>query len=241
MTACVRDQQNNYGLGKYDTYQCTEFETTHRRVIFKVSEGDELENIPRSATITAICNSEEEAKITDAHEDTDDPSKFIIRLDTKLACPSYVPIIPSPVFDATSCTFTAADQYFVDLSAIMGVSMSYTDPLFKNTITVNTCSLCGNAGENVCLTTYDGSEFSGGALASMTAEEYATFRTEGLTLTVSNGDICPDGSDKKRKTIINYICDATATEPKIVNVDQGNCTYFVTVQTKEACIQAPTA
>jgi hypothetical protein len=131
MTACLVEDESNSGLGKYETYQCSEGDK-HNSLIFNVAEGDDYNESTRAAAITTTCDNDVEAEIEIAY--TAGGGSYFFEVRTKYACPTVVPDdVPEPVFDVASCKYTAADKYFVDLSPLMGVSLSYTDPLFKNT------------------------------------------------------------------------------------------------------------
>jgi len=57
---------------------------------------------------------------------------------------------------------------------------------------------------------------------------------QGVTLTYTGGDTCPNGVH--RQSIFSVMCDATATEPQITFISENpECVYNFQVKSKEAC------
>jgi hypothetical protein len=164
------------GLGDYKNYICNERDNKHEALLMNAEGGDLVDGENTAVTISVICDTENEATISSIVETKG--SSYLIQLLSSYACPTEIDQSeddPQPIFDAAACKFTTADEFVFDLSEIMGVSLSYSDPLFENEILINTCALCSQNGQSVCLTTYDKESVGAGSLASLAAEEYCFF------------------------------------------------------------------
>ena len=165
MTACTISGDKNHGLGKADQTTGSDIDT-HDSVIFNAEGGDEFNGKSTAIAVVATCNANEEGIITDVF--TQGEGSYFVELKTKYACPETV----DPGFDLKSCRYVTDKEEVIDLAPLMGVSLTYTDKVFKDTFKINTCSSCGIADQAICITTYDNKNVGGGSLSTISAEEY---------------------------------------------------------------------
>lgn len=168
MTACEIDGESNRGLGRYKTYEASELENRHNRVVFNAKDGDPFEGEPVSVTIWTACNDEVDGKIVDAY--TKDKGSYFITLETKYACPTFDP--EEDGFDPSGCTYRSGAKHY-DLSPLMGVSLTHADKTFNNEILFNVCADCGVSGQSVCINTYDQKKIGAGATSLPDVQEFS--------------------------------------------------------------------
>ena len=168
MTACTISGGKKHGLGKAD--QTTGKDTKQRDiVIFNAEGGDEFNGKSTAVAVMAACDENEEGSIETAY--TKENGNYIVKLNSKYACSKAA----KPGFDVKSCRYITPDEYVFDLAPLMGVSLTYTDKVFKDTFKINTCSSCGIADQAICITTYDNKNVGGGSLNTISAKEFSIF------------------------------------------------------------------
>jgi hypothetical protein len=133
------------------------------------------------------------------------------------------------------CTFTDSHGNFYDLSPLsMCNQAGYTiNPPSDGPFVINVCNSvtqCGNSGAAVCQM----NNYNTGSVHNMSLSDYAG--GQGVTLVYGNGnsDGCPN--NKPRSTILNFICDASASTP-VFNFtgEKPECTYNIDVFSQYAC------
>ena len=126
-----------------------------------------------------------------------------------------------------------------------GMDIQYVDGT-SGYVFINPCGpvfnqSCGGAGASVCYAyvplnlTNPSNDYNLATWNPSTAPVRYTLLTNGITQTHIDGWYC---NSFVRVVSISYICDPTATTPRVTNYQTNNCVYNITVNTNQVCAAA---